>query len=142
MPPAAIEAPITRWAYAIITALAATGCKPDPVVVLAAARRQPCPIAAQPDAPPSATRHHQLSIYLARAYTETLCATNAGDYAREVLDSAYRRAFAACGHRMQVLAESDTGRAELTAYFAAARTELADWWRRAEAAAHPGWAHP
>ena len=142
VPAAAIESPLTRWAYEIIIGLAATGCKPDPVVVLAAARRQPCPIATHPDASPSATRHHQLSIYLARAYTETLCVANAGDYAREVLDNAYRRAFAACGQRMQVLADSDTDRAELTAYFAAARNELADWWRRAEAVTHPGWANP
>lgn len=67
VPAAAIEPPIARWAYEIITAIANDGQKPDPVLVIAAAKRQPCSIAADPDAAPSPTRHHQLSIYRARA---------------------------------------------------------------------------
>lgn len=140
VPAAAIERPTTRWAYELITALAENGQKPDPVVVLATAKHQPCSIAADPSLPPTAHRHHQLSVYLARAYTETVCADNAGSYAREVLEDAYRRTFIAAGQRMQAIGESDSDRAELTEHFARVREELLDWWRRAETAAQPGWA--
>lgn len=140
VPPAAIERPITRWAYELITALAEAGQRPDPVLVLASAKHRAGSIAADPTAPPTAHRHHQLSVYLARAYTETVCPDNAGSYAREVLDNAYRRAFTAAGQRMQAIGESDSDRAELTEQFAGVREELLDWWRRAEAAAQPGWA--
>ena len=110
------------------------------VLVLASAKHRAGSIAADPAAPPTAHRHHQLSVYLARAYTETVCPDNAGSYAREVLDNAYRRAFTAAGQRMQAIGESDSDRAELTEQFAGVREELLDWWRRAEAAAQPGWA--
>lgn len=140
VPASAIERPITRWAYEIIVGVAAGGDNPDPVLVLATAKRQPCSIGPDPVAGPSATRHHQLSVYLARAYTETVSADNAPSYGREVLDAAYRRAFAASGQRMQALAEKGADRTELTERFAAVREELLDWWRRAEAAAQPGWA--
>lgn len=140
VPAAAIERPITRWAYEIITAIANDGHTPDPVLVLATAKRRPCSIAADPSAAPSPTRHHQLSIYLARAYTETVSPDNAGSYGREVLDNAYRRAFTAAGQRMQALGESGADRADLTDQFAEVREELLDWWRRAESAAQPGWA--
>lgn len=140
VPATAIERPITRWAYEIIAAIANDGHKPDPVLVLATARRHPCSIAADPTAAPSVTRHHQLSVYLARAYTETVSPDNAGSYAREVLDNAYRRAFIAAGLRMQALGDSGAERADLTEQFAAVREELLDWWRRAETAAQPGWA--
>jgi len=140
VPVAAIERPIARWAYEIIAAVANDGQQPDPVLVLAAARRRPCSIAADPAAVPSPTRHHQLSIYLARAYTETVSPDNAGSYGREVLDNAYRRAFTAAGQRMHTLGESGADRADLTEQFAAVREELLDWWRRAESAAQPGWA--
>ena len=62
VPAAAIERPITRWAYEIIAAIANDGHKPDPVLVLATAKRQPCSIAADPAAAPSPTRHHQLDL--------------------------------------------------------------------------------
>jgi hypothetical protein len=142
VPAEAIHTPVTRWSYEIICTLAVAGHKPDPVLVLSTARHQPCTIAADSTAAPSASRHHQLSVYLARAYTETVCPDNAPSYAREVLDNAYRRAFAASGQRMQVLAESEAGRTEMTETFAAVRAELLEWWRRAEAAAQPGWAEP
>lgn len=134
VPSCAVEQPITRWAYETIAALVAEGRNPDPVLVLATARRQPCSIAADPSAPPSARRHHQLAVYLGRAYTETVSADNAAGYAREVLELAYRRAFAVCGERMQALAEATGDRTELTEQFAAVREELLRWWRRAEAA--------
>jgi len=134
VPAAAIEQPVTRWAYETIAALVADGRNPDPVLVLATARRQPCSIAVDSDAPPTARRHHQLAVYLGRAYTETMSADNAAGYAREVLELAYRRSFAACGERMQALAEATTDRTELTEQFAAVREELLGWWRRAEAA--------
>jgi len=135
VPAATIDQPITRWAYETISHLVAEGRNPDPVLVLATAQRRPCSIALDAAAPPSARRHHQLAVYLGRAYTETVSADNAAGYAREVLELAYRRAFAACGERMQALADATADRTELTTEFAAIRAELLSWWRRAEAAA-------
>jgi replicative DNA helicase len=135
IPAAAIEQPVIRWAYETIAHLVVEGRNPDPVLVLATARRRPCSIALDSDAPPSARRHHQLAVYLGRAYTETVSPDNAAGYAREVLELAYQRAFAACGQRMQALAAATADRTELTTQFAAVREELLGWWRRAEAAA-------
>ena len=135
IPAPAIEQPVIRWAYETIAHLVVEGRNPDPVLVLATARRRPCSIALDSDAPPSARRHHQLAVYLGRAYTETVSADNAAGYAREVLELAYQRAFAACGQRMQALAAATADRTELTTQFAAVREELLGWWRRAEAAA-------
>ena len=50
---------------------------------------------------------------------------------------AYRRAIAFHGHRMQQLAESEVAREDLTDYLTAMRTDLADLWRRGEAARAP-----
>jgi hypothetical protein len=69
-------------------------------------------------------------------------AAAAGDYAREVLEEAYRHAFRDNGIRMQHLGESSAERELLTDQFAAIRDELADLWRRTEAAAKPGWWQP
>ena len=65
-----------------------------------------------------------------------------GDYAREVLDEAYRRGFRDNGIRMQQLGECGAERELITERFAALRDELADLSRRAEAAAKPGWWQP
>ena len=113
IPAAAIEQPVTRWAYETIAHLVVEGRNPDPVLVLATARRRPCSIALDSEAPPSTRRHHQLAVYLGRAYTETVSADNAAGYAREVLELAYQRAFAACGERMQALAAATADRTEL-----------------------------
>lgn len=92
--------------------------------------------------PPTAAtpkRHHLFALYVASAYTQTVTPVAASSYAREVLDQAYRRAFRTCGMRMQQLGECGAERELLTDQFAAIRDELADLWRRAEAAAKPGW---
>ena len=85
-------------------------------------------------------RHHRLAVYLAAAYTQVLSpSAAAADYAREVLDEACRRAFRDNGIRMQQLAGCGAERELITERFTAIRDELADLWRRAEAAAKPGW---
>ena len=139
VPDTAIWRPLNRWAYEIIRDLVDAGRDPEPVSVLAHARHRPAAESMQPDRAPTPGQHHRLAVHLADLYTHTITPTAAGAYAREVLHEAYRRAFGARGIRMQQLAEGGAGRAELTEQFAAIRDELADLWRRAEAAAQPGW---
>jgi hypothetical protein len=69
------------------------------------------------------------------AYTENISSALASSLARQVLDDAYRRAFGSLGERMQQLADTDSDRKELTEQFGLIREELADLWRRADAAA-------
>jgi replicative DNA helicase len=143
VPDTAIWQPIRQWAYEIIRALVDEGRDPNPVVVLAAARQRPWSLGQHADQPPTPNRHHRLAVYLAAAYTQVISpAAAAGDYAREVLEEAYRRAFRDNGIRMQHLGESSAERELLTDQFAAIRDELADLWRRTEAAAKPGWWQP
>ena len=143
VPDTAIWQPMRQWAYEIIRALVADGRDPNPVVVLTAARQRSWSQSGGADQPPTAVRHHRLAVYLAAAYTQVLSpAAAAGDYAREVLEEAYRRAFRDNGIRMQHLGESSAERELLTDQFAAIRDELADLWRRTEAAAKPRWWQP
>ena len=143
VPDTAIWQPLRQWTYEIIRALVEDGRDPNPVVVLAAARQRSWSLAQHGGQPPTPYRHHRLAVYLAAAYTPVLSPTAAaGDYAREVLDEAYRRAFRDNGIRMQHLGESSAERELLTDQFAAIRDELADLWRRTEAAAKPGWWQP
>ena len=53
-----------------------------------------------------------------------------------------RRAVREHGIRMQQMADSGAERADLTDHFTTVRDELAELWRRAEAAAQPGWDQP
>jgi replicative DNA helicase len=139
VPDTAIFRPPNLWAYEIIRSLVDQGRNPDPVVVLARARARACSLAIDPAAPPSPARHHQFALHLAAAYTQTVSPAAAASYAREVLDEAYRRAFRTNGIRMQQLGECGADRESITEQFAMIRDELADLWRRAEAAAKPGW---
>jgi replicative DNA helicase len=140
VPDTAIWQPMRQWTYEIIRALVADGRDPHPVVVLTAARQRSWSQSGGADQPPTAVRHHRLAVYLAAAYTQVLSpAVAAGDYAREVLDEAYRRAFRDNGIRMQQLGGCGAERELITERFAAIRAELADLWRRAEAAAKPRW---
>jgi replicative DNA helicase len=142
IPDAAIWRPMNRWAYEIIRHLVDAGRDPDPVTVLAHAGQHPATQALHPDQAPTPGQHHRLAMYLADLYTHTVSAAVAANYAREVLDEAYRRAFSEHGMRMQQMADSRADRNDLTAHFATARDDLADLWRRAEAAAQPGWDEP
>ena len=143
VPDTAIWQPMRQWTYEIIRALVADGRDPNPVVVLAAAGQRSWSQSGGADQRPTAVRHHRLAVYLAAAYTQTLSpSAAAGDYAREVLDEAYRRAFRDNGIRMQQLGGCGAERELITERFAAIRDELADLWRRAEAAAKPGWWRP
>ena len=72
------------------------------------------------------------------AYTQNIGSALASSLARQVLDDAYQRAFGNLGLRMQQLSEADVDRKELTAQFGLIREELADLWRRADAAAKLG----
>ena len=140
VPDTAIWQPMRQWTYETIRALVADGRDPNPVVVLAAARQRSWSQSGGADQPPTAVRHHRLAVYLSAAYTQVLSpSAAAADYAREVLDEAYRRAFRDNGIRMQQLAGCGAERELITERFAALRDELADLWRRAEAAAKPGW---
>ena len=137
VPDPAIWRPMNRWAYELVRAIVDDGRDPDPVTVLARGKHQPAADALQPDQPPTPQRHKRLALHLAELYTHTVSPAGAASYAREVLDGAYRRAFREHGIRMQQLGETGADRGDLTEQFAAIRDELADLWRRAEAATKP-----
>jgi replicative DNA helicase len=136
VPEETIWRPDNRWAYELICHLVADGRDPDPVLVLATARHRPPADAARPGRPVSKRRHHQFALHLANLYTRTVTPVAAQQYAREVLDEAYRRAIAQHGEQMQQLAKS-AAREDLTDYLTAMRAHLADLWRRGEAARAP-----
>jgi replicative DNA helicase len=145
VPDTAIWRPTSRWAYQIIRQLVDEGRAPGPVIVLATAKHQPCDegtVCAYARRPPTPGRHHKLAVYLANAYTQTVSPAAAGDYAREVLEEAYRRGFTQAGIRMQQLGECGAEPEALTTQFITIRDELADLRRRAEAVAKPGWWQP
>jgi replicative DNA helicase len=135
VPDDAICKPIARWAYELIRRLVDDGDKPDPISVLAAAKRHPARHALRPERPPTDKRLKELALYLVDAYTQNISAALAGSLARQVLDDAYRRAFGNLGLRMQQLSDTDIDRTQLTEQFGLIREELADLWRRGEAAA-------
>lgn len=138
VPGDAIWRPQTRWAYELIRGLVDAGTDPTPVSVLAAGRRQAARDALDPTEPPSAGNHKRLALYLFDAYSQAVAPAAAiAGYAREVLEEAYRRAFDTFGIRMQQLAACGADRDDLTEQFAMIRDELAELWRRTEAAAKP-----
>lgn len=135
VPATAIWRPLTRWAYELIRRVVDAGNAPTPPAVLAAARRHAASDALDPDRAPTAEQHRHLAVYLFDAYSQAIAPTTAAiTYAREVLDEAYRRAFRENGIRMQQLAECDVERELLTKLFTETRDQLADLWRRSEAA--------
>jgi replicative DNA helicase len=134
VPDHAIGHPDNRWALEIIRALVTEGRHPDPVLVLHTARHQGPTDAAHPGEPVTPGRHHRLAVHLAALYTQTVTPAATAQYAREVLDDAYRRAVGFHGIRMQQLAETGASRDDLTDYLTAMRADLADLWRRAQAA--------
>lgn len=143
VPTTAIDAPIARWAYELITTLVQAGGNPDPTLILATARRQP----------PASETHvvNELNVttlrpniigdlgnYLANTLTRVHNPAGAREYAREVLDDAFRRATAAWGTRLQQMAGAYADREDLTAVITEGmRGELRDLWQRAERAARP-----
>jgi replicative DNA helicase len=137
VPATAIWRADNRWVYELIGHLVADGSDPDPVLVLATARHRGPTDAAHPGRPVSARRHHQFAVHLANLYTRAVNPAAVRQYAREVLDEAYRRAIARHGQHMQELAENGFPPEELTAYLTAMRAELADLWRRGQAARTP-----
>jgi hypothetical protein len=143
VPDTAIWRPQTRWAYELIRRVIDTGSAPTPPTVLAAGRHHAATDAINPHAAPTAHRQRQLALYLFDSYQQAIAPkAAAGDYAREVLEEAYRRGFTQAGIRMQQLGECGAEPQALTTEFIAIRDELADLRRRAEAAAKPGWWQP
>ncbi len=133
VPDSAIWRPENRWAMKIIRDLVAQNIAPDPVTVLHAARtRGPMGVARV-----SARRHHGFAVHLADLYTQTVNPVLVRQYAREVLENAFARAVAAHGEHLAELARNGSSRRELAERVVAMRAELADLWRRAEAARPP-----
>lgn len=142
IPDTAIWRPMNRWVYEIIRRATEARRDPDPVTVLAYGRQHAATQSLDPGRPPTTGQHHRLALHLADLYTHTVSAAVAANYARDVLDEAYRRSVREHGIRMQQMAESGADRADLTDHFTASREDLAELWRRAEAAAQPGWDQP
>lgn len=138
VPDNAIWRPLTRWAYELIRAMVDAGTDPTPVLVLAAGRHQAACDALESTEPSSAYKHKQLALYLFDAYSQAIApVVSIRSYAREVLEDAYRRAFDTFGIRMQQLAACGADHDDLNDQFTAIRDELAELWRRIEAAAKP-----
>lgn len=143
VPTTAIDQPIARWAYELITTLVQAGGNPDPTLILAAARRQPP--ASEADVIDELTVTtlrpniiRDLGNYLANTLTRVYNPFGAREYAREVLDDAFRRASAAWGARLQQMAGAYADREELTTVITEGmRGELRDLWQRAERASRP-----
>jgi hypothetical protein len=132
VPDSAIWLPDTRWAMEIIRHLVTHNIEPDPVTLLHTARgRGPF---TSGEWPVSARRHHRFALHLAHLYTQAVSPALVRQFAREVLEDAFRRAVGAYGARLAQMAENGAGRDELAHCVSTMRTELADWWRRTEAA--------
>jgi hypothetical protein len=138
VPDSAIAKPVARWAYELIRRLVDDGDKPNPVSVLTAGKYHSAHNALRPEQPPTDQRQRELALYLVDAYTQNISSALASSLARQVLDDAYQRAFGNLGMRMQQLSQADVDRKELTVQFGLIREELADLWRRADAAAKLG----
>jgi hypothetical protein len=136
VPATAIVRPVSRWAYELIGRVTGEGKAPTPPAVLTAGARYPARDALDPTQPPTPAQHHQLALYLFDAYAQAIAPhTAAPTYARDVLEQAYRQAFAAAGAHMQQLAAGGAERDDLTAEFRCLQSDLAQLWWRAEAAA-------
>jgi hypothetical protein len=136
VPDSAIWRPDNRWATEIIRHLVAQNTDPDPVIVLHTARCRG-PADERSGRPISARRHHRFAAHLADLYTNALSPVLVRQYAREVLEDAFRRTAGAYGGHLNQLAESGADRNDLAQCVSAMRAELAEWWRRTEAAARP-----
>lgn len=147
VPTTAIEQPIARWAYELITTLVQAGGNPDPTLILAAARRQPPAWGAGAIDELTVTTLRpniigDLGNYLANTLTRVHNPAGAREYARALLDDAFRRATAAWGARLQQMATAYADREDLTTVITEGmRGELRDLWQRAERAGRPP-AHP
>jgi hypothetical protein len=138
VPATAIWNPQARWGYELIRRVVESGHQPTPVAVLTAGRRHAAANALHSTAPPNSGQHKRLALYLFDAYAQAVAPQAAiTSYTQELLDEAYRRAFAGCGARMQQLADSRAERADLATQFRLIGDELADLCRRADAAATP-----
>lgn len=132
VPDDAIWMPENRWVIVIIRDLVAQDVDPDPVTVLHIARRRgPCDMGTARVSP---RRHHRFAIHLADLYTQAVAPVHIPQYAREVLEDAFRRAVGIHGARLADLADRGTDRIELAHHLSTMRAELAELWRRAEAA--------
>ncbi|WP_454793780.1 hypothetical protein [Mycolicibacterium lutetiense] len=144
VPTTAIQHPVARWAYELITTLVLDHRRdPDPTLVLTLARSQPP--AADANTPVELTTMvirpnvlGDLGNYLANAYTHAHSVNQVREYARLVLDDAFRRTAGIWGARLQALADSYADREEITAAITdIMRGELRDLWQRAECATKP-----
>lgn len=141
VPDTAVWRPITRHAIVVIRRLVAEGRDPDPVAVLRTAEIQPTgeysdgSLATEWAGSDRGSGHHQFALYLADAYGQVVDPRHVRAYASEVLADAYCRAFRFHGIRMQQLAETHSTRGDLTQYLSVMQDDLADLWRRVEAAA-------
>ncbi|OKH64786.1 hypothetical protein EB74_08630 [Mycobacterium sp. SWH-M5] len=144
VPATAIQHPVARWAYELITTIVTDHhTDPDPTLVLTLARSQPPAADADIIAELTTTAIRpnvlgDLGNYLANAYTNTHNINQVREYARLVLDDAFRRAAGTWGARLQALADSHADREDITtAITEIMRGELRDLWSRAERAAKP-----
>lgn len=130
--------PQIRHAIEIIRALATSGTKPEPTLIIRAAQTQaPADhdfpgMTRQWEVAGQGSRYHSFVVLIANAYTnEVGSGTTAWFHAGEVLDDSYRRAFLEHGIRMQHMAEAMADVEDLTDYATDYfRGNLRDIWTR------------
>ena len=119
VPGDAIDEPLTRWTYEVISALVTDGRDPHPTAVLHRAKTQPATAALHPDRPPTGREHHRLATHLAGLYVQVLDPSAIGDYARDVREETYRVAVHTAADRLHHLADTQPDAASLKAGVAA-----------------------
>jgi hypothetical protein len=126
VPDDAIIDPLTRWVYELIRSLTEVGRRPDPAAILYRAQSQPAARALRPGEPPSAREYHRLATHLAALYTQVHDPSAAADYARDILDAAYRQAVRTAARQLQYLSDTCADGADLAARVGATCAALAN----------------
>jgi hypothetical protein len=126
VPDDAITDPLTRWVYELIRTLTQSGRRPDPSAILYRAKSQSAARALRPGHPPTAREYHRLATHLASLFTQVHDSSAAADYARDVLDAAYRSAVRTAARQLQQLSEACADGADLVAKVNATCAALTD----------------
>lgn len=151
--PTDIYRPTPRWAYELITHLAAEGRNPDPRDIVIAARTHIPGEHRYPDAIDTTRGRHSeypvspadladsrphvytnLCRYLIDVYTSGTSPLAVITYAREVLDLSFRRTNKFWHERGAQMSEAMADRQDIAALHIAMRQDLRDIWNRCEAA--------
>lgn len=132
-----VEKLLPQTVLTVIRALASRGIDPDPMAV-AAYLRDPTSVEVGPveidDFP---NRQQRLVRYIVNAATDSVGITGPRSAARQVVEDAYRRAFAEIGTRIAQMAEAFADPEVLEETWRAGRDRLAAMWQRKRILSRP-----